>query len=274
MAKEVLTGSIGITTRMASIMVGPVSELPPFEKALTQTEWVLSAALFVDGVRSIVRRGSGGKWPMELDVRQPVVAGVGRMADVNLQLPGILLNVSNEALVAALEKHGGNRTQAGKELGILHGAVSNRIIRAAEGTPLAKFKEIKGMHGSTPDTSDATLAALLTQHNKNHTKVAELCGLERSSISSRITRAAEDSPLYAFKKRNRLVAKPKPTPPPRPPLPLPHLTDAAIAEALAAHRNNALNVAIQFRCGTAAIARRIELAAKDSPLILYRNKRF
>lgn len=107
--------------------------------------------------------------------------------------------VSNETLVAALEKHNGNRTEAAKKVGLSIGVVSKRIIESGAESPLAKFKGIKGKQGSPPKINDKDLAEVLKNHNGSRTGAAEEVELTRQAVSDRIIRSGAESPLAKFR---------------------------------------------------------------------------
>jgi predicted transcriptional regulator len=108
--------------------------------------------------------------------------------------------ISDETLATVLQKHGGNRSIAAKELGYSDSsAVNGRILKAKAGSPLEPFKEIKGNRGSIPEVSDETLATVLQKHGGSQSAAAKELGYTHQNVSKRIKKAKAGSPLEPFK---------------------------------------------------------------------------
>ncbi len=158
--------------------------------------------------------------------------------------------VSDEEIVAALKQHD-TITAAAEAVGITQSAVSWRIKRAADDSPLARFQgAFKSSKVSVED-----LVAALEQHD-TITAAAEAVGIDKSAISRRIKRAADDSPLAAFKGRHWS----------RPPT----VSDEAIAAALE-HHNTITAAAHEVGLTGSTVAYRIRTAPKDSPLAAFKD---
>lgn len=195
-------------------------------------------------------------------------------------------SVTNDAFRRILQRHHGDHRMAAQELGVPPEAVVRRVEHAPEKSPLAHFRTV----------SDAALAETLKTYKGDKNNVARVYGKTAQWVTKRIMTAADESPLVEFKKEKQIKIKkappakppikaeeePVPAPAPPPPKktevvpvqrPLSHLDDVAIATALAANHNNIFRTALHLKCGTGAIAKRIEIAPKDSPLDPFRNKR-
>lgn len=330
MSQEIVSGVFSLSTHFANIIVGPISEAPPFDQTLAQTEWALGAASYIYGAKSMVKRivhsraaiqplfleiseqdlvavlekhgGHRGKVAEELGVRTDQVSGriYGAPKESPLDKFKTLTGrrgpkkrikstskVPDDELAVMLERHHGNRSLVVKNLAeskrkLSISTISNRIKSAADGSPLAKYKKLKGKRGRRRKVSDHKVLASLQRYRGDRSKAAAELRMSPSTVYYRIRVSASDSPLAAYKgvrgepgtqvqppeSTAKEVVRQTPTA-----IPLSHLDDAAIARALVDNRRDTFKVALQLKCSTDAIARRIAMAAEDSPLAAFKNKR-
>jgi hypothetical protein len=259
MGQDTVNAAFSLTTRLATIMVGPPSELPAFDHTLAQTEWLLSAAPYLYGAKSLMGRGPAS--PMRASVLKSAVAGVGTVADFGINLKGLMLKASDDEVVAALVKHSGNRSKAAAELRVASSRVSERVTKASEDSPLAKFKKVKGKGGKLLVTDDQIVAAL-ARHNGVRFRAAAELKVQPSAIDHRVWNAAEGSPLaiYKVKKgephRGRQWVK---------------VSDADLLAALERHQGNRLQAGKEVGLSISAVSSRIKLVDPNSPFAKYKT---
>lgn len=105
--------------------------------------------------------------------------------------------VSTERLLEALRRHEGNRTRAGREVGLSQSTVSTRIKKDPL---LAEFKDQKGKGGAKgrrkSRVSVELLLKALEQYEGNRIRAGRKVGLSQSTVSKRIKK---DPRLAKFK---------------------------------------------------------------------------
>lgn len=168
--------------------------------------------------------------------------------------------VDDQQLAEALERYGGNRTKAGREVGLHPSSVKERVVRAQPESPLHRFKEMRGYGSGRPKkVDDGILAALLEQHQGNRRKVAKEAGLSRSTIDLRIRQAEPNSPLAPFREISWIRVS--------------LVDDAALFVALKKHRGNYSRVGREVGLSATSVRRRVMEADPDSPLVFYQGVR-
>lgn len=125
-----------------------------------------------------------------------------RFQTIKPKREGKVPRVDDASLARALGKYGGNRTHAGREVGLGKAGMSKRIRRAKPGSPLHRFQEIKGKATvGSPHVKDATTSEkVLEDHAGNPSRV----GVFREGTFP----SAPDSPRTPVERQWRGEVKP------------------------------------------------------------------
>ncbi|MDO8461764.1 MAG: helix-turn-helix domain-containing protein [Deltaproteobacteria bacterium] len=117
---------------------------------------------------------------------------------------GSASTVANDTQLAqTLERHGGNRSRAARELGLTRRTVSQRVVEAKTGSALERFQRFqRPIKKRSPVVSESRLADLLEKHRGNQSNVAREAGVTPSAISRRVMKAKPGSALERFRKTN------------------------------------------------------------------------
>lgn len=206
MTKTVLNGTFALTTRAARFGCDGVPGNSRYEKGVAATEFGLSVLAMWGAAESLAARPpTATAKPLSL-MPEFVLANAARAyvpaAGLVIEwpkLPSHILmmagrpGVSDARLVEVLTKHGGNQTHAAQELGMDSSSISERIRRAPEGSPLKEFRN--------KWVRDADLLAALQAADGSQKLAAEKLGIDPGIVSGRVTRAADDSPLAAYRRK-------------------------------------------------------------------------
>ena len=110
------------------------------------------------------------------------------------------VSATDEEIVAALERHKGDRTKAAKDVGASTSTVSRRVTESKSGSPYYKFKEIKGRGtGRKLKATDEEMAAALEKHGDDWNKAGKSLGIGGPTARVRARNAKPSSPLHEFK---------------------------------------------------------------------------
>lgn len=171
---------------------------------------------------------------------------------------GRSLKATDLEIAEALERHGGDRAKAARDLSISKNTIQIRIPKAEPGSPLAKFK----VH-----LTDAQIAQVLQRHDDLIEALREL-PIGRGALRERLRNAPEDSPLHPFKKK-RYVASWKS----RKSFKFRRkVSDEQLARTLDQHGGNQLRASSELPISPQAISARILRAQDDSPLAKFKRK--
>lgn len=165
--------------------------------------------------------------------------------------------VDDAVLAQALERHGGDRTKAVREVGLEISGVYHRIKKADPNSPLHRFQRMKGKGGIAPRFDDNALAEVLRRHQGSRAKAAKAVGLSPTTVSKRLKRAKSGSPLEPFKEPRSNV----------------RVDEATLARALEKHQGNRRRTAREVGLHSSAVRERIKRAKEGSPLFSFREIR-
>lgn len=206
MTKTLVNGTFALTTRAAKFLSDGVPGNSRYEKGVAATEFGLSVlALWGAAENLVARPPTATAKPLSLmpefalaNAAHVYAPAAGLVIEWPKLPPHILLmagrpKVDDARLAEALTHHGGNQTHAAQELGMDASSISERIRRAPEGSPLKAFRN--------QWVSDADLFAALQAADGSQKVAAEQLGIDPSIISGRVNRAAEGSPLAAYRRK-------------------------------------------------------------------------